>query len=139
MRVQALQPSVPSPSGRGVDHAMVGRYLTDERRMIQEQARDFATREVLPVANNSIEGEIPMALRKKIAEMGHLGILVDEKFGGLGLGAFGTSEAIRIHCGAGYTTLHAVERRRRDARLTKTFEGTSEIQLRIISDQLLGK
>ena len=50
-----------------------------------------------------------------------------------------TSEAIQIHGGAGYTKLHAVERYWRDARLTKIFEGTSEIQQRIISDNLLGK
>jgi len=50
-----------------------------------------------------------------------------------------TSEALQILGGAGYTTLHAVERYWRDARLTKIFEGTSEIQLRIISDALLGK
>jgi len=50
-----------------------------------------------------------------------------------------TSEALQIHGGAGYTTLHAVERHWRDARLTKIFEGTSEIQLRIISDHLLGR
>jgi alkylation response protein AidB-like acyl-CoA dehydrogenase len=48
-----------------------------------------------------------------------------------------TSEAIQIHGGAGYTTDFAVERHWRDARLTKIFEGTSEIQLRIISDQYL--
>lgn len=50
-----------------------------------------------------------------------------------------TSEAIQIHGGAGYTTLHAVERHWRDARLTKIFEGTSEIQQRIIANRLLGK
>jgi alkylation response protein AidB-like acyl-CoA dehydrogenase len=50
-----------------------------------------------------------------------------------------TSEALQIHGGAGYTTHHAVERHWRDARLTKIFEGTSEIQLRLISDSLLGK
>jgi alkylation response protein AidB-like acyl-CoA dehydrogenase len=49
------------------------------------------------------------------------------------------SEALQIHGGAGYTTHHAVERYWRDARLTKIFEGTSEIQLRIISDHLLGR
>jgi alkylation response protein AidB-like acyl-CoA dehydrogenase len=49
-----------------------------------------------------------------------------------------TSEAIQIHGGAGYTTDFAVERYWRDARLTKIFEGTSEIQKRIISDRLLG-
>lgn len=50
-----------------------------------------------------------------------------------------TSEALQILGGAGYTTLHAVERHWRDARLTKIFEGSSEIQQRIISDVLLGK
>ena len=50
-----------------------------------------------------------------------------------------TSDALQILGGAGYTKLYAVERHWRDARLTKIFEGTSEIQLRIISDNLLGK
>lgn len=50
-----------------------------------------------------------------------------------------TSEALQILGGAGYTTLHPVERYWRDARLTKIIEGTSEIQQRIISDMLLGK
>jgi alkylation response protein AidB-like acyl-CoA dehydrogenase len=50
-----------------------------------------------------------------------------------------TSDALQILGGAGYTTLHAVERYWRDARLTKIFEGTSEIQMKIISDHLLGK
>jgi alkylation response protein AidB-like acyl-CoA dehydrogenase len=49
------------------------------------------------------------------------------------------SEAMQILGGAGYTTLYAVERYWRDARLTKIFEGTSEIQLKIISDRMLGK
>ena len=50
-----------------------------------------------------------------------------------------TSDALQILGGAGYTKLHSVERYWRDARLTKIFEGTSEIQLRIISDRMLGK
>ncbi len=50
-----------------------------------------------------------------------------------------TSDALQIFGGAGYTKLYAVERYWRDARLTRIFEGTSEIQLRIISDNLLGK
>jgi alkylation response protein AidB-like acyl-CoA dehydrogenase len=49
-----------------------------------------------------------------------------------------TSDGLQIHGGAGYTTHCAVERYWRDARLTKIFEGTSEIQMRIISDKLLG-
>jgi alkylation response protein AidB-like acyl-CoA dehydrogenase len=50
-----------------------------------------------------------------------------------------TSDALQIHGGAGYTTHCSVERYWRDARLTKIFEGTSEIQLKLISDRLLGK
>jgi alkylation response protein AidB-like acyl-CoA dehydrogenase len=49
------------------------------------------------------------------------------------------SEAMQILGGAGYTTHYAVERYWRDARLTKIFEGTSEIQLKIISDRILGR
>jgi alkylation response protein AidB-like acyl-CoA dehydrogenase len=48
-----------------------------------------------------------------------------------------TSEALQIHGGYGYTKDFPLERYWRDARLTKIFEGTSEIQKRIISDRLL--
>jgi alkylation response protein AidB-like acyl-CoA dehydrogenase len=50
-----------------------------------------------------------------------------------------TSEGLQIHGGNGYTTERAVERYWRDARLTTIFEGTSEIQRKIISDQLVGR
>ncbi len=50
-----------------------------------------------------------------------------------------TSECLQIMGGAGYTTHYPVERYWRDARLTKIFEGTSEIMQRIISDRLMGK
>lgn len=45
-------------------------------------------------------------------------------------------EAIQVHGGAGYVTDHPVERYYRDARITKIYEGTSEIQKNIISDDL---
>jgi alkylation response protein AidB-like acyl-CoA dehydrogenase len=48
-----------------------------------------------------------------------------------------TSQALQVFGGNGYTTEYAVERYWRDARLTKIFEGTSEIQRRIIADGLL--
>lgn len=48
-----------------------------------------------------------------------------------------TGDAIQLHGGNGYTTEHQVERHWRDARLTTIFEGTSQIQQRIISDRLL--
>ncbi len=50
-----------------------------------------------------------------------------------------TSQALQIYGGSGYTSEYAVERYWRDARLTRIFEGTSEIQMKIISDSLLPK
>ncbi|QZP37299.1 acyl-CoA dehydrogenase family protein [Halobaculum magnesiiphilum] len=46
-------------------------------------------------------------------------------------------EGIQVHGGAGFVTDHPAERFYRDARITKIYEGTSEIQKNIISDQLL--
>jgi len=46
-------------------------------------------------------------------------------------------EAIQVHGGAGFVTDHPVERYYRDARILKIYEGTSEIQKNIISDELL--
>ncbi len=65
-------------------------YLTDERRMIQEVAREFTMKEVLPVANelDPVQGEIPMDLRRKMGELGYFGIRMSEDVGGLGLGVF---------------------------------------------------
>jgi alkylation response protein AidB-like acyl-CoA dehydrogenase len=48
-----------------------------------------------------------------------------------------TNQAMQLHGGNGYTTERQVERHWRDARLTTIFEGTSEIQKRIISDRIL--
>ncbi|RZT86513.1 alkylation response protein AidB-like acyl-CoA dehydrogenase [Pseudonocardia sediminis] len=48
-----------------------------------------------------------------------------------------TGDGIQLHGGNGYTTERQVERHWRDARLTTIFEGTSEIQMKIISDRLL--
>ena len=48
-------------------------YLTEERRMIQDVAREFTRNEVLPVANelDPVQGQIPMELRNKMGEMGY--------------------------------------------------------------------
>jgi alkylation response protein AidB-like acyl-CoA dehydrogenase len=65
-------------------------YLTEERKMIQQAARDFAMNEVLPIANklDPVEGDMPMELRDKMGALGYFGILIPEEYGGLGLGAF---------------------------------------------------
>jgi alkylation response protein AidB-like acyl-CoA dehydrogenase len=64
-------------------------YLTEERQMIQQTARDFAMNEVLPVANklDPEQGDIPMDLRAKMGKLGFFGIMIPEEYGGQGLGA----------------------------------------------------
>ncbi len=72
----------------GVIERVPAAYFTDERQAILESAREFAMQEVLPIANqlDPVQGEIPMSLRDKLAEMGYFGILIPQEFGGLGLG-----------------------------------------------------
>src|SRR2546426_11299241 len=74
----------------GVVERVPAAYYSDERQAILETAREFAMREVLPVANrlDPVQGEMPMALREKMAELGYFGILIPQEYGGLGLGIF---------------------------------------------------
>jgi len=65
-------------------------YMTDERRMFQESARQFTQEQVLPVANelDPVQGDIPRSLIEQMGELGFFGITIPEAHGGLGLGAF---------------------------------------------------
>jgi alkylation response protein AidB-like acyl-CoA dehydrogenase len=94
------------------------------------------------VANMAAEIEACRALMYQVADSADHGENVDVqaamvKYLASEMAERVTSEGIQIHGGAGYTTDFPVERYWRDARLTKIFEGTSEIQLRIVSDRLL--
>jgi len=60
--------------------------LTDEQRLIQETARDFADREIIPrVKDNDRNERFDLELVQKIADMGYLGAIVPEEYGGRGL------------------------------------------------------
>jgi len=48
-----------------------------------------------------------------------------------------TDLAIQIHGGYGYVKDYPVERYYRDARITRLYEGTSEIQRLVIANQIL--
>ena len=72
----------------GIVERVPAAYFTEERQAILETAREFAKKEVLPVANrlDPVQGEIPMELRAKMGELGYFGILIPQEYGGLGLG-----------------------------------------------------
>jgi len=60
--------------------------LTEEQRMIQDMARSFAQKEVLPKAAEMDEtGRFPEELVRKMAELGLMGIAVPEEYGGAGM------------------------------------------------------
>jgi len=57
--------------------------LSPEHEMIRQTARDFAQREIAPIAAEHDEsGEFPIATIRKMGEMGFMGIEVDETYGG---------------------------------------------------------
>jgi butyryl-CoA dehydrogenase len=60
--------------------------LTDEQRLIRETARDFANNEIVPrVRDNDRNERFDTELVQKIADMGYLGAIVPEEYGGRGL------------------------------------------------------
>ncbi|MDW8245923.1 MAG: acyl-CoA dehydrogenase [Sandaracinaceae bacterium] len=59
--------------------------LTEEQRMIQSMARDFAEREVAPKARElDRTGRWPSELVKRMGELGLMGLVVPEEYGGSG-------------------------------------------------------
>ncbi|MBM3218271.1 MAG: acyl-CoA dehydrogenase [Candidatus Rokubacteria bacterium] len=59
--------------------------LSDEQRMIREVARDFAEREVRPIAQEiDRDARFPHETIKRMGELGLMGILVPERWGGAG-------------------------------------------------------
>lgn len=60
--------------------------LTEEHRMIQQGARDFAIRELLPgVIERDEHQRFPAEQIRRMAEMGYMGMMVDTRYGGSGL------------------------------------------------------
>src|ERR687892_80031 len=65
---------------------MIDFELTDEQRLIHETARDFTDREIVPVARENDRNErFDTDLAKKLGDMGYLGPIVSEEYGGRGL------------------------------------------------------
>jgi butyryl-CoA dehydrogenase len=60
--------------------------LTDEQRLVRETAREFADGEIAPRARDNDRNErFDMELVEKLAEMGFLGAILSEEYGGRGI------------------------------------------------------
>ncbi|MEZ4340728.1 MAG: acyl-CoA dehydrogenase family protein, partial [Sandaracinaceae bacterium] len=60
--------------------------LTEEQALVQQMARDFATKEVAPLARElDKEGRWPAELVKRMGELGLMGVAVPAELGGAGM------------------------------------------------------
>jgi alkylation response protein AidB-like acyl-CoA dehydrogenase len=60
--------------------------ISDEHRMIRDMARDFAQKEIAPIAAHHDEtGEFPHETIQKMGAQGFMGIEVPEEYGGVGM------------------------------------------------------
>ena len=65
---------------------MIDFELTDEQRLVRETARDFADGEIVPRARDNDRNEhFDTELVQKIADVGFLGAIVPEEYGGRGV------------------------------------------------------
>lgn len=73
--------------------------LTNEHKMLRDAARDFAEKEIAPVAAEFDEsGEFPHETIKKMGELGFMGIEVPEEYGGAGMDALAYVLALEEIC-----------------------------------------
>lgn len=60
--------------------------LSEEHRMVQQTAREFAAREILPVASQlDAEHRFPTEIVRGLGELGLMGVMVPEEYGGAGM------------------------------------------------------
>ena len=69
-----------------VDYFNINQLLTEEDRLVQESVRDFVSKDVIPIIEEYyLNGEFPIELIPKIAELGLLGLTLPEKYGCAGM------------------------------------------------------
>jgi alkylation response protein AidB-like acyl-CoA dehydrogenase len=73
--------------------------LSDEHKMIRDAARDFAQKEIAPIAADLDErAEFPRKTIQKMGELGFMGIEVPEEYGGAGMDALSYVLALEEIC-----------------------------------------
>ncbi len=76
-------------------------YLTEEHKMIQQAARDFARKEIAPIAAEYDEsGDFPLETIRKMGELGLMGIEVPEEYDGPGMDTMAYVLALEEICKA---------------------------------------
>lgn len=75
--------------------------LSDEHKMLRDAARDFAQKEIAPIAAEFDEsGEFPYQTIQKMGQMGFMGIEVPEEYGGAGMDTLAYVLALEEICKA---------------------------------------
>jgi len=76
-------------------------HLSPEHKMIRKAARDFAQKEIAPIAAEFDEsGEFPIETIRKMGEMGFMGIEIPEEYGGAGMDTLAYVLALEEICKA---------------------------------------
>jgi alkylation response protein AidB-like acyl-CoA dehydrogenase len=76
-------------------------FITEEHKMIQEAARDFAQKSIAPIAEHFDEtGDFPIDTIRQMGELGFMGIEVPEEYGGVGMDTLAYSLALTEICKA---------------------------------------
>jgi alkylation response protein AidB-like acyl-CoA dehydrogenase len=74
-------------------------FITEEHKMIQQAARDFARSEIAPIAeHHDHTGEFPINTVRKMGALGFMGIEVPEEYGGAGMDTLAYSLALTEIC-----------------------------------------
>lgn len=105
-------------------------------QMIQQKIADMKTR--LEAARLLIYNAVQAKERGKVTGERYTTEASMAKLFASEAAAFITDEAVQIHGGMGYSKELPVERYYRDARITRIYEGTSEIQRMVIARNELG-
>ena len=124
----ALDAAVEYASEREQFGQKIGEFQAIEHKVAEmatdvEAARSLTYRAASHVESEKDDTAVKLASMAKLFASEHAVDVADE--------------GLQVHGGAGYVTDHPAERFYRDARITKIYEGTSEIQKNIISDRVL--
>jgi glutaryl-CoA dehydrogenase len=69
-----------------LDYLGISEYFSDEELMVQNTARDFVDKEIIPIIEDYYErGEFPSHLISKFGELGFFGVNIPEKYGCSGM------------------------------------------------------